>query len=377
MRSNLLRAPVRGSARSDLLERRFRRYCPQFQGAVRALAMRHSRVADLAVSFPALLFALAVPRPGLDPARAIERAIEGVSLAKVAAAADVPLWLRRLPPEALSRPIARLPDGGVFRRQIANHLPRSPKVAPIWLQAVADVADLAHEAIAVWIAREIVREKRGMNLNRLRLVGLWAWFSGQPDTLGCGMIQRPWTPDMRIVSALGAADDWLMNVGLGANLGREPIADVWLRPARVAGYDFLPLTSVWEITEEAAAMRNCLRGYGRSLAHNRLRLWSMRKDGQRVATLSVAFRYGDPLPSIVQLKAAGNAEAPLDVWWAARQWLHMHDLSQVVTKCHDWGSVPLDRATWISLWRPYWLAKRRIPEWLPLAPSRAALQVLR
>jgi hypothetical protein len=146
MRSNLLRAPVRGSARPDLLERRFRRYCPQFQGAVRALAMRHSRVADLAVSFPALLFALAVPRPGLDPARAIERAIEGVSLAKVAAAADVPLWLRRLPPEALSRPIARLPDGEVFRRQIANHLPRSPKVAQIWLQAVADIADLAHEA---------------------------------------------------------------------------------------------------------------------------------------------------------------------------------------------------------------------------------------
>ena len=376
MRSNLLRAPVRGFARSDLLERRFRRYCPQFQGAVRALAMRHSRVADLAVSFPALLFALAVPRPGLDPARAIERAIEGVSLAKVAAAADVPLWLRGLPPEALSRPIARLPDGEVFRRQIANHLPRSPKVAPIWLQAVADIADLAHEAMAVWIARQIAREKRGMNLNRLRLIGLWAWFSGQPDTLGRGMIQKPWTPDMRIGSALDAADDWRTNIGLHVNLGREPIADVWLHPARVVGYDFLPLTSISEITEEAAAMRNCLRTYGYRLAHNRSRLWSMRKDGQRVATLSVASGYRDPLPNIIELTAAGNAEVPLEVWWAARQWLHMHDLSQVDTKRRDWGTVPLDRATWISLWRPYWMAKRRIPEWLPLAPSRAALKAL-
>ena len=64
------------------------------------------------------------------------------------------------------------------------------------------------------------------------------------------------------------------------------------------------------------------------------------------------------------------------VWWAARQWLHMHDLSQVDTKRRDWGAVPLDRATWISLWRPYWMAKRRIPEWLPLAPSRAALKAL-
>src|SRR5262245_47525125 len=74
MQSNLSRAPMRSAARCDLLERRLRRYRPPFQRAVRALAMRHSRVADFAVSFPALLFALAVPRPGLDPTRAIARA---------------------------------------------------------------------------------------------------------------------------------------------------------------------------------------------------------------------------------------------------------------------------------------------------------------
>ena len=375
MRSNLLRAPVRHSARSDLLERQFRSYCPHYQGAVRALAAQHARVADLAVSFPALLFALAVPRPGLDPARAIERAIEGVALAEVAAAADVPLWLRRLPPEAFSRPIVKLPDSRVFRCQIVNHLP-SRKIAPIWLQAVADIASLAHEAIAVWIGREIAREKRGVKLNRLQLVGLWAWFSGQPDTLGCRMMQKPWTPDLRMASALSAADDWRTSIDLCVNLGREPVADLWLWPARVSGYDFLPLTSVSAIVEEAAVMKNCLRSYGYNLAHNRSRLWSMRKDGQRVATLSVAIRYGDPLPNIVELKAAGNAQAPIEVWWTARQWLHMHDLAQIDTKRRDWGTVPLDRVTWISLWRPYWLAKRHIPAWLPLAPSRAVLDAL-
>jgi hypothetical protein len=25
------------------------------------------------------------------------------------------------------------------------------------------------------------------------------------------------------------------------------------------------------------------------------------------------------------------------------------------------------RASWLSIWRPYWLAKRRIPDWLPIA----------
>src|SRR5437660_5050467 len=103
MTSNLVLAPRRGAARSDLLERQLRRYHPRFQGAVRALAMRHSRIADLAASFPGLLFALAVSRPGLDPARALARVVDGHALADVAAAADVPMWLRRLPPETFAR----------------------------------------------------------------------------------------------------------------------------------------------------------------------------------------------------------------------------------------------------------------------------------
>jgi hypothetical protein len=54
----------------------------------------------------------------------------------------------------------------------------------------------------------------------------------------------------------------------------------------------------------------------------------------------------------------------------------MHDLSQINMQRRDWGTAPLDRATWTSLWRPYWLAKRRIPERLPIAPSRSALEAL-
>lgn len=376
MTSNLLLAPRREAARSDLLERRLRRYHPRFQGEVRVLAMRHSRIADLAASFPALLFALAVPRPGLDPAPALAHVVDGLGLAEAAVAADVPMWLRKVPPEALTRPIGRLPDGELFRRQIANHFPRSPKLAPTWLQVVADVADLAHEAAAVWIARELVREQRRVNPARLRLISLWSWFSSQPATYAHGLIGKPWTPDMRIGPALAAADNWRMLIALQVNLGHLPISDMWLRTGRAAGYDFRPLDTIVAIAEEADAMRNCLHTYGYNLAHNRSRLWSVRRDGERVATLRVASRYRDPLPNIVELKAAGNAEVPRELWWAARQWLHMHDLSQVEMGWRDWGTAPLDRAAWQSLWRPYWIAKRRIPEWLPMAPSRGALEAL-
>jgi hypothetical protein len=376
MTSNLVPAPRQGAGRSDLLERRLRRYHPRFQGKVRALATRHSRIADLAASFPALLYALAVPRPGLDPALALARVIDGCALAEAAAAADVPLWLRKLPPEAFARPIARLPDGELFRRQIANHLPRSPRLAPIWLQVVAEVAQLAHESAAVWIARELAREPRPVNPVRMRLISLWTWFSCQPATFGHALIERRWTPDMRVSAALAAADDWRTIVALHVNLGDRPIADMWLQAAQVAGYDFLPLASVAAIAEEAKAMRNCLNTYGYNLAHNRSRLWSVRRNGERIATLRIACHLYDPLPSILELRAAGNADVPRELWWAARQWLNMHDLWGLNMGQRNLRTAQLDRASWLSLWRPYWLAKRRIPEWLPIAPSRAVLKTL-
>ena len=376
MTSILLPAAHREAARSDLLASRLRRYHPRFQGAVRALAMRHPRIGDLAASFPALLFALAVPRPGFDPALVLDRVIAGAALGEVAVAAGLPMWSRKLPPEAFACRIPKLPDGELFRRRIANHLPRSSKHAPAWLQALADIAAFAHEPAALWIARELVREPRGLKRASLRLIGLWAWFSGQPATLGHTLIDRPWTPDMSIAAAIKAANAWQELIELHLNLGTRPIADMWLRPDRVAGYDFLPLCSTVTVAEEAAAMKNCVRTYGDSLAHDYSRLWSVRRDGERVATLEVATRHGDPLLNIVQLKGPANTMVPHELSSAARRWLHMHDLPQIDPKRRDWNTVELDRASWISLWRPYWLAKRLIPAWLPIAPSRNVFRAL-
>src|SRR3954466_6545395 len=103
------RAYVRPVARVDVVERRLRRYYAPVNAQVRALAGRHSRLADLAVSFPALLFALAVPRVRFDPGLAVARVIAGASLADVASEVRLPLWLRKLPPEAFVRPIPLLP----------------------------------------------------------------------------------------------------------------------------------------------------------------------------------------------------------------------------------------------------------------------------
>jgi hypothetical protein len=276
----------------------------------------------------------------------------------------------------LVKPLPHLPDSDLFRHRIANHLPRKPKLVPVWLDLVSSSAYWVHEPFAIWIARELTRCAKDVEVMQLRLIGLWAWFSLQPGTVGHRIIEKRWQPTMRFRTARDAAWEWHERVSLHVNLGETPIADPWLTPGRVHNYEFVPLRSADEIVEEAVAMNNCLRTYGPNLAHNRSRLWSVRMNGRRVATLQLGRLHPDPLLEIRELKAERNRDAPVEVWLAARKWLHQHGLPAIDTRRPTWGAAPLDAAAWRSLWRPYWIAKQRFPCWLPLSPSRAALKAL-
>lgn len=364
-----------GAPRLPLIERRLRRYAGSAQARVRALAQRHPHLADLAASFPALLFALALARPGVDPERAIARAIQGRPLADVAAAAEIPLWLRRLPVDGLTGPLPPLPSSDLFGRRVLNHLPRSPKLTAAWLAGVSDATDWVNEPFAVWMGREIARDGKILGAKGLRLVHLWAWFSQHPDTDGYRLMATPWRHEMGFNAARGAAREWLNRLSADLAFGQRPIAELWLQPGVFEDHDFVPLDTVERIDQEATAMENCLRGYVYDVAGGGCRLWSIRRDGQRIATLEVL--RGQPLLQIGQLEAARNAPAPIEVWWLATRWLHQHDLMSVLAAKRVHQEAEPDIATWRKLWRPYWLAKRRLPAWLPLAPSWLALGTIR
>jgi hypothetical protein len=365
-----------GGPRHVLIERRLRRYAPAAQARVRALAYRHPRLADLALSFPPLLLALALPRPGADPEPAIARAIDGSPLGEVAAAAGVPRWLRRLPVDGLTRPIPPLPAGELFGRQIVNHVPHSPRLTAGWLDMVADAAQWGTEPLAVWIAREIERDAKVLKTNKLRLLSLWAWFSQRPEADARLLMEAPWRSEMQFEAAIGAAQAWLDRLTLELSLGGEQLPDVWLSPGSFDGYDFVPLDSAERIVEEAAEMENCIRTYGRDLADDYCRLWSIRKDGQRIANLEIVRHDGRPLAYVGDLKAARNENAPIEIWWLATRWLHQHDLPSIRHEPRPREAAKPDTAAWRRLWRPYWLAQRRFPSWLPLGPSWDAFYAL-
>jgi hypothetical protein len=366
-----------GAPGHALIERRLRRYSPAAQARVRALADRHPRLADLALSFPPLLFALALPRPGQDPEPAIACAIEGRPLGEVAAAARVPRWLRWLPVDGLTRPLPTLPAGELFGRRIVNHFPRSPKLTAAWLEMVAEAAQWGSEPFAIWIAREIARDAKVLRTDKLRLLAMWSWFSQHPGTIGSRWMETSWCHVMRFDAAVGAAWAWHGWLWPELGFGEWQITDPWLRPGPFDGYDFVPLVSATSLAEEAAAMENCLRTYSYDVVDDHCRLWSIRCDGQRIASFEVRRDRDRPLLHMAQLNGMRNEPAPIEIWWLATRWLHQHDLPSIRPEPRPSEAREPDTAAWRALWRPYWLAKRRIPSWLPLGPSWAAFSALR
>jgi hypothetical protein len=355
------------------LDQHLKRFRDEVRAPVAALAARHPRLADLTVSFPALAVALT---HAPDPAPLTALVVAGDPLASIAEAARVPLWLKKLPPESFFGALPPLPDSPDFVRRIANHLPQHRVNAKAWLEAVALAAYWGNEDVAVWLAREVSRLKsrvRVLDRRQIRRIALWAWFSQQPGTRGAALIEKPFRAAMNMATAQRWARQWIETVDLHLNLGDGKLADVWLTPASIDGYDFVPLATAADLVAEAEAMDNCLRTYGSDLAHNASRLWSVRRDGARVATLRLTRSYSEPLPNLHEIRLPRNVVAPAELWWAAHRWLAQHDLRRVPADCFPWDSAPLDIAMWRQIWRPWWLKKRRLPKTLPLTPTRHLL----
>ncbi len=364
------------------LERALSRYRPDFQTRVRRIARAHPWIADLALSFPAVLFAIAMPRQGID-ARAIARlAVEGAPLAALAGAAGIPLWLRPFPAEAFAARIPALPDGVDFRRRIANHFPKRWKDAPVWCKNLAQAARWCDEDFALWIAREAplkppkARRRHRRISPRHNLMWLWAWYSQRPDLFASHFVETPWRPEMQWDAAFEGARAWSAKLTLPLYLGAGAIADMWLAEGACDGYAIRPLATADAIAAEAAAMRHCVGSYGDFIASNETRVWSVTKDGARVATLSIGQRSGEPFPSITELAGAGNAPVSKAAWRAVRRWLHAQDSLEVDSARVITIPDRFDQATWRALWRPYWIAQRSVPDWLPLCARTDAFYAL-
>lgn len=361
---------------SDESENYAGRFAYPARREVRRLMRSSPRLADLAVVFPGAMYALAARRGSQETRDAALALIEdGAALKTVARTLELPLWLRRLPPEAFQKAIAPVPSSENFTRRIATRLPAVPSHSALWLDSVAFGARACNEDFALWLADQPIFSEPGKPEQMFGVLAAYAWHSRAPHTRGHSLIVVPWRPEIAFDTALCAAKSWLNRMRLTLQLGPGVLTDPWLSGGQVRGYTFVPLLDRTEILAEARAMQNCADQYAERLADDRCRLFSIRREREHVATLEVGPHSREAgMLAITQLKGRHNMAAPLDVWQAAYAWLAAQSgLRRLPPRIPP--ERKLDAEAWRQLMAPY----RKTADgaaWLPEAPTQAVFDSL-
>ncbi len=348
-----------------------RRFDPARRRTIRRLVQSSARAADLAAVFPGAIYAMAIRRgPATRRRRALDLVEQGAPLREVTHTLELPMWLRRLPPEAFAGPLGAVPASEMFSRRIVNHLPLRPAESALWLKSVIFAARACDEYFALWLASQPVFNESGDPERVFGLLAAYAWFSSAEISRGRTLIVAPWRPEMALDTAVCAAKSWFNRLRLVLQVRDGALADSWLEPGEAMGLSFVPLLDHADILAEAHAMLNCADQYADRLMRDKCRLFGVRRRGTRIATLEIGPHPREPgVLAISQLKARHNMPAASDVWQAAHAWLSSQKNLRRPPAIRT-AAQSMHAATWESLMAGYRARKRGAP-WIPLVANPA------
>lgn len=344
----------RGPVVETIAERRLRRlnaYPQPYRKYIAGLTSCAPAVEDLADSFPALLFALAT---GYGSVRRRQSTFEGIvagrPLRDAAIMLELPLWLRRLPPEAFSQPLPALPVDEAFGLAVVNRVPESPREAAIWFERLLIAYRLVGRDLALWIARDPRLLPPHTTEEDFQWTLAWAWATQHPGFSGQSLLRGCWTPAIPWKRSRDEVAIWRKRIDLVGALAGHQRAQ-WIADASILGFDIVALRTVSDYIAESAAMENCLDQYAAHLAYGRVRIFSVRKEGRSVADVEVTVKANDlKAPSISQIRGPRNRRAPPAVWQAVHAWLagQTFDLSDIQPT-----PVQATREAFRQFWQPY------------------------
>jgi hypothetical protein len=343
-------------ARLVALETQIKRFDRSYRRRLRKFTRTSSRHGDLLFTCPAAAFALVSGRGTVDQRGDAARMVrDGASLPVILAALDLPNWIRRLPPEAFSRPIGNVATGEKFGRQIVGRMPKETRQAADWLQAIELALAAADEDFAYWLAGQPIYAEPFQGDAPVRPLAIYAWFSRQADVRGRRLMDKPWTKQLRFGAAVRQMCGWYDRVFQDltrSDLTRGP--GRYSRRRRGNAYVMVPLRSAAELNEEGDIMNNCVGSYAGMVSARECLIYSVRRGSNRIATLEVRAHGG--VPRIWQLEGPGNTAADPAVWRAVDTWLAEQANLFIATPASI-ARLSVDATRWKALWLPYVTAK--------------------
>lgn len=310
-------------------------------------------MADLAESFPALLFALVTGFGTAEQRAATIRVVmAGASLQDAAAQLGLAWWARKLPAGALRHPLPVFPIDADFSRRMASLVPTSLGLAGLWLSVVIEAVPAGGRHYVLWVARHGVPLMGTLTDNQRQAFHAWVWLAWHPGTFGHALVRRPWSSELGIKRVMEEFGAFMSRVTLADALGPGHLGGV-VPDLQVHGLMFKPLRTVFDYMSAASALDNCLEQYA---------------DRVRRGTTAVAAIFDGPtvigcvevgphptesnMPSIVQLRIAKNRRAPAHLWSAAYAWLAACDMRPLAARSMAPTDAERTRVR-TALWEPY------------------------
>jgi PcfJ-like protein len=346
--------------KAEAIEQQIGRFERSARRRLRRLASISPRLGDLIISFPAAAYVIATNSVGPDAAgEAVRRVKEGSSLQDVAKPLGIPMWLKRVPPEAFSGSPTAFPDGEKFARRIAGRIPQNPAHAVCWLNWVCFAGQAADEEFALWIAAEKPPFARPLPTDRvpLRPLAIFAWFSLHPRGLAHELMEKPWQPSMRFPKALSAMQAWLDRIArlFKPERPRRGFGRYSRRPS--GGLRMVPLRTGPQLREEGRIMNHCVGDYAQQVATGQSLIFSVRDGVDHIATLEIRRQAHRNGYSINQLHGPSNRRPSEGVRIFARNWVDQFSADPTLALQTNSEEFTLKPAQWKELWQPYTAAK--------------------
>ncbi len=342
------------------IEQQIGRFERSARRRLRRLASISPRLGDLIISFPAAAYVIATNSVDPDAAgEAVRRVKEGCSLQEVAKPLGIPMWLKRVPPEAFSGNPSAFPDGEKFARSIAGRIPKNPEDACHWLSWVCFASQAADEEFALWIASEKPPFTQQLPSGRvpLRPLAVFAWYSRHSRSLAHELMEKPWQPSMRFSTAMSAMQGWLDRVAglFKPQRPRRGPGRYSRRPS--GGLRMVPLRTGPQLREEGRIMNHCVGDYVQQVATGECLIFSVRDGVDHIATMEIRHHAHRNGYSINQLQGPSNRRPSEAVRIFARNWVDQFSVDPTLAMQTNSEEFTLKPAQWQELWQPYTAAK--------------------
>jgi len=271
----------------------------------------------------------------------------GAPLNHIAAVMGVPMALRKIKPGAADVGLDLVKTFGDAPHLIHGFIPTTTPAMKVWLLAVRYVSKLGGPLVG-WTAKNAMQLGRTSQevLGPLSNILDWvraSYAASVPEhvlralqvpantDLGGQFITRPFSPSMSLRTVDRLSDEWheavANNMGETGGSTGPAFPPPWVKGAKINGYEIVPIESAPDLYLEGKKMHHCVGTYAWRVTSGEAFIYSIRENGQRVATIMLVAENGNP--KIGGASGVSNADVPKDIITTVRRWLRGQRVIQI------------------------------------------------